>query len=99
MLKDVIEILTILVTLSPILVQIFNLVTQKAHSQKIQNLRERATVIVTALEQTDWTNEEKQLTAFNKLSRYANEVGIKVTSDQIMDYIESSVKFMKALNK
>lgn len=99
MLKDVIEILTILVTLSPILFQIFNLLTQKANSQKIQNLRERATVIVTALEQTGWANEEKLSSAYNKLSRYANEVGIKVTPDQLLDYIESSVKFMKALNK
>ena len=99
MLKDVIEILTILVTLSPILVQIFNLLTQKANSQKIQNLRERATVIVTALEQTGWVNEDKLSSAYNKLSRYANEVGIKATPDQLLDYIESSVKFMKELNK
>ena len=99
MLKDVIEILTILVTLSPILVQTFNLLTQKTNSQKIQNLRERATVIVTALEQTGWTNEEKQSSAYNKLSRYANEVGIKATPDQLLDYIESSVRLLKEVSK
>lgn len=99
MLKEVIEILTLLVALSPILLQVFKLLTQKVNNQKIQNLRERATVIVTALEQTGWTNEEKQLTAFDKLSQYAKEAGIEFTSDQILDYIESSVKFMKALDK
>lgn len=99
MLKEVIEILTLLVALSPILLQVFNLLTQKVNNQKVQNLRERATVIVTALEQTGWSNEDKQHTAFKKLSKYANEAGIEATPDQLLDYVESSVKFMKALNK
>lgn len=99
LIQRIIEILSILLALLPILVQIFSLLTQKTHNQKIVNLRERATIIVAALEQTSWTNDVKQRTAFDKLSRYAKEVGIKVSSDQILDYVESSVKFMKEVSK
>lgn len=97
--ERIIEILSILLALLPILVQVFNLLTQKTNNQKIANLRERATIIVTALEQTGWTNEIKQQTAFDKLSRYAKEVGIKVTPDQILDYVESSVRLLKEVSK
>lgn len=99
LIQRIIEILSILLALLPILVQIFSLLTQKTNNQKIVNLRERAAIIVAALEQTSWTNDVKQKAAFDKLSRYAKEVGITVAPDQILDYIESSVKFMKELNK
>ena len=99
LLQRIIELLSILLALLPILVQIFSLLTQKTHNQKIVNLRERAEIIVTALEQTGWTNEEKQSSAYNKLSRYSNEVGIKATPDQLLDYIESSVRLLKEVSK
>ena len=99
LLQRIIELLSILLALLPILVQIFSLLTQKTNNQKIANLRERAEIIVTALEQTGWTNEEKQSSAYNKLSRYANEVGIKATPDQLLDYIESSVRLLKEVSK
>ena len=99
LIQRIIEILSILLALLPILVQIFNLLTQKTNNQKIVNLRERAEIIVAALEQTGWTNEEKLSSAYNKLSRYANEVGIKTTPDQLLDYIESSVRLLKEVSK
>ena len=99
LIQRIIEILSILLALLPILVQIFSLLTQKTHNQKIVNLRERAEIIVAALEQTYWTNEEKLSSAYNKLSRYANEVGIKATPDQLLDYIESSVRLLKEASK
>ena len=99
LIQRIIEILSILLALLPILVQIFNLLTQKTNNQKIVNLRERAEIIVVALEQTGWTNEEKLSSAYNKLSRYANEVGIKATPDQLLDYIESSVRLLKEVSK
>ena len=99
LIQRIIEMLSILLALLPILVQIFSLLTQKTNNQKIVNLRERAAIIVAAMEQTGWDNDVKQRTAFDKLSRYAKEVGIQVSADQILDYIESSVKFMKELNK
>ena len=99
LIQRIIEILSILLALLPILVQIFSLLTQKTNNQKITNLRDRAAIIVAAMDQTAGDNDVKQRTAFDKLSRYAKEVGIKVTSDQILDYVESSVKFMKELNK
>ena len=99
LIQRIIEILSMLLALLPILIQIFNLLTQKTNNQKIVNLRERATIIVAALEQTGWTNEIKQQTAFDKLSRYAKEVGIKVSPDQILDYVESSVRLLKEVSK
>lgn len=99
MLEQIIEILTILLALTPILVQVFNLLTQKTSNQRLINLSERATIVVTALEQTNLTNDLKKQEAFRKLATYAQEVGIKVTHDQLDDYIESAVKFMKLLNQ
>ena len=99
LLQRIIELLSILLALLPILVQIFNLLTQKTNNQKIVNLRERAAIIVAAMEQTGWDNDVKQRTAFDKLSRYAKEVGIKVSSDQILDYVESSVRLLKEASK
>lgn len=95
MLKDVLEILMVLVALSPVLVQLFQLLLQMTNNKKIQNLSKRAEVIVSALEQSGFTNSEKRSQALHKLSVYAEEVGIQVTPDQVSDYIESAVKFLK----
>lgn len=99
MLVKVIDILTILVALSPVFIQLFNLLAQKANNQKIANLSERASIIVTALEQTALSNPDKKLAAMNKLTRYAKEVGISVSYDQVDDYVESAVKLLKLLSK
>lgn len=70
---------------------------QKTHNQKLINLTERARIIVAALEKSDITNDRKKQTALNKLANYASEVGIKVSGDQLDDYIESAVLFLRHL--
>lgn len=99
MLNQIIEVLTVVIALLPIGIQVFQLVTAKTHNQRIKNLSQRSQIIVEALNQSNLTNEDKRLTAMLKLARYAKEVKINVTSDQIEDYIESAVAFVKVVTK
>jgi len=99
MLSQIADTVTILVVLLPITVQVFGYIAQKSHNQKLINLNERATIVVRALESTGLGGEEKKKIAMNKLSQYASEVGIKVTGDQLDDYIESAVGLIKNLTK
>ena len=96
--KHLMDIVLIFIGLAPIILQIGSAIAHKSHNQKIKNLLERATIIVNALEQTGGTGAQKKRTAVEKLSNYAAEVGIKVTPDQVDDYIEYAVKFMNAVN-
>ena len=97
MVRDILDIITILIALAPIGVQIFRLIAQKTHNQRLINLSQRAQIIVEGLEQSNLSNEEKKTKAYKKLSAYANEVGIPVTVDQLDDYIESAVRLVKVL--
>lgn len=100
MFERIIEVLTIVIPLIPIIFQLFALLTAKTHNQRIKNLSERAQIIVGALEkETNLTNVDKKMKALSKLAKYASEVGIKVTADQLNDYIESSIDIVRAINK
>lgn len=83
--------------ISPVILAVFRLLATQTHNQRMINLAERAKIIVEALEQSGLTNDEKKKEALNKLSYYAKEVGITVTPDQLDDYIESAVRFIKHL--
>lgn len=101
--KEFLEALTILVplliALSPIVVKLFGLLAQLTTSKRLKNLAARAEIIVSALEQSNISNLEKQMEAIDKLVLYANEVGIKLTDQQAKDYIESAYMFLKLLKK
>ena len=97
MIRELLDIVTIIIALAPIGIKIFQLIAQKTHNQRMINLSERSIKVVEALEQSNLTNEEKKTKAYKKLSAYANEVGIPVTVDQLDDYIESAVRLVKAL--
>lgn len=99
MLNQIIEVLTVVIALLPIGIKVFQLVTAKTHNQRIKNLSQRSQIIVEALNQSNLTNADKRLTAMQKLSKYAKEVKINVTPDQIEDYIESAVAFVKVVAK
>ena len=99
-LQDWIALISALVPLLGVSYQIFKLVAQLTHNKKLINLSDRASIIVQALEQnTDLMNEDKKQAALQKLAIYAKEVGIKVTGQQLDDYIESAVRVLKYLNK
>ena len=97
MVRELLDIVTIIIALAPIGIKIFQLIAQKTHNQRLINLSQRAQIIVEGLEQSDLSNEEKKTKAYKKLSAYANEVGIPVTVDQLDDYIESAVRLVKVL--
>ena len=97
MLRELLDIVTIIIALAPIGIKIFQLIAQKTHNQRLINLSQRAQIIVEGLEQSNLSNEEKKTKAYKKLSAYANEVGIPVTVDQLDDYIESAVRLVKVL--
>lgn len=97
--ESAIEILSLLVVLLPVVLKLFVLMADKSHNIKIRNLAERSQIIVKALEQSGMTNEDKKQAALQKLAIYAKEVGIKVTGQQLDDYIEASVHLIKELNK
>ena len=97
MIREPLDIVTIIIALAPIGIKIFQLIAQKTHNQRLINLSQRAQIIVEGLEQSNLTNEEKKTKAYKKLSAYANEVGIPVTVDQLDDYIESAVRLVKVL--
>lgn len=97
--ESVIEIVSLLVVLLPLVLKLFVLMADKSHNIKIRNLSERSQIIVKALEQSGMTNEDKKQAALQKLAIYAEEVGIKVTGQQLDDYIEASVHLIKEINK
>ncbi|MEG0239503.1 MAG: phage holin, LLH family [Anaerorhabdus sp.] len=97
MLQNIADTIAIVILLAPVVIKLVNLIATKTHSQRLQNLAKRADLIVAGLEQSGLSNEEKKLEALNKLSKYSKEVGIPVTPDQLDDYIESAVKFLKML--
>lgn len=97
MVRELLDIVTIIIALAPIGIKIFQLIAQKTHNQRLINLSQRARIIVEGLEQSNLSNEEKKTKAYKKLSAYANEVGIPVTVDQLDDYIESAVRLVKVL--
>ena len=97
--QSTIEFITMLVALVPIIIKVFIFLSQMSSNKKIQNLSKRATVIVTALETSGLSNDQRKNAALNKLAQYADEVGIKMTGEQLDDYIESAFYFMKELQK
>lgn len=99
MFKNIIEVLTILIPLLPIIFKVFQLLTAKTHNQRLKNLSQRSQVIVEGLERANLTNDEKKHLALIKLSNYAKEVNIKVSADQMDDYIEAAVTFVKTMVK
>lgn len=96
-LRNIFDILSIIVLLLPIVVQLFSYIGARTHNQKLVNLSERAKIIVAGLEQSGLQNKEKKQAAMQKLAEYASEVGIKATADQVDDYIESAVRFLKII--
>ena len=99
MIKQITDIVTLILLVAPVVVQLFKLIGTKTHNQRLSNLSNRADTIVQALEQTDLASSDKKAKALDKLSSYASETKIKLTPDQASDFIEQSVRVMNSLNK
>lgn len=97
-LNMLVTVLVTLIPLIPVIVKIITALTALTHNKRLKNLSLRAEVVVTALEKSNLTNDQKKQAAMDNLATYANEVGIKVTSHQLSEYIESALFFVQALN-
>lgn len=84
--------------LAPVVIVLVRALGQWTHSQALINLADRAKIIVDALNNNHvLDNAAKKEQAMSKLATYASEVGIKVTPQQMDDYIESSVQLAKEI--
>lgn len=92
-----IDLFTIILALLPLLIKFMGLLSQLTNNKKMHNLTERSQIIVNGLVRSGFANEHKKVLAMSKLAKYASEVGIKVTEDQLDDYIEDAYTLMKVL--
>lgn len=100
MIKNLTDIVTLLLLVAPITLQLAKNIAQHTHSKKMQNLVDRASIIVNALDRNDQlTNEAKKKAALVSLAGYASEVGIKVSSDQLSQYIENAVALIRTADQ
>lgn len=97
--EEVINWLFIASILAPVVIALVHALGQWTHSQALINLADRAKIIVDALNNNHvLDNTAKKEQAMSKLATYASEVGIKVTPQQMDDYIESSVQLAKEID-
>lgn len=94
--KEVINFIILILPLLPLVVSLTRYVGKKTRNQNIVLLANRAEIIVRALNASSvqLDNPSKKFEAVNKISHYANEVGISLTPEQASDYIESAVTLL-----
>lgn len=93
-LKTIVEVITIMLPLMPLILAATRYLAKKGRNQNIVNLVDRASIIVEAMETTMLDGYDKKNMALQKLIGYANEVGINLTMQQAEDYIEAAVREM-----
>lgn len=99
-LASVIASLAVLIPLLlPIIKATCQLIASKSSNQKVKLLNERALVIVQAMETTDYDGANKHKNAVFQLSQYCEQVGIKMSVEQINTYIDSAVFLLQRSNQ
>lgn len=93
----VISIISVGIALAPVAISASRLIAQKTHSTTLMNLTNRASVIVSALQNSHIDNLDKKELAMNSIANYAKELGVKLTPDQASEYIEDAVRVMNQL--
>lgn len=94
----ILQCMTLVVILGPLVVQIFKYVGVKTGNASVKLIAERAAIIVSALERTDLAGHLKQDKAVGGLLHFSEELKISLTRDQAIQYIESAVTEMRKLN-
>lgn len=93
---DIINIVSIIGLALPVVINLTKYIGAATHNTRISNLASRADIVVKALEQSQtMTNEDKKTKAISALNDYAKEVGIKITPEQLSQYIDSSVNTIR----
>ena len=97
--EKVVDLITVLIIVAPIVVNVIKLIGAVTHSKSIQTLAERAMIIVSSLDSVLIPNDTKKREAMNKLLFFAGETGVKLTAEQAEDYIEHSVRELRRLQE
>lgn len=93
---DIINIVSIIGLALPVVINLTKYIGAATHNTRISNLASRADIVVKALEQSQaLSNEDKKTRAIAALNDYAKEVGIKVSPEQLSQYIDSSVNTIR----
>ena len=93
-LNNIVTAVTIIVTLGPLIIAGIKYIGTKTNSQEIITIAERAAIIVSALDNLDIENHDKQAMAIRKLVNFANELHITLTVEQATDYVDDAVRVM-----
>lgn len=97
--KNLTDIITLIILVGPITLQLAMNIAQHTHSKRMENLVNRASIIVSALDRQNIANDAKKAEAVSALAGYANEAGIKVTPTQLSQYIENAVALMRTADQ
>lgn len=97
--KNLTDIITLIILVGPITLQLAKNIAQHTHSKRMENLVNRASIIVGALDRQNIANDAKKAEAVSALAGYANEAGIKVTPTQLSQYIENAVALMRTADQ
>ena len=93
-LSNIIAVVTIIVTFGPLVITGVKYIGTKTNSQEIITIAERAAIIVSAIDNLDIENHDKQAMAIRKLVNFAKELSITLTVEQATDYVDDAVRVM-----
>lgn len=93
--NSIVTAVTFIVTIGPLVIAGVKYIGIKTKSRQIVAIADRAAIIVSALDNLDIENKDKQATAISKLVSVANELSIPLTNEQANDYIEDAVRVMR----
>ena len=93
-LNNIVTAVTIIVTLGPLIIAGIKYIGTKTNSQEIITIADRAAIIVSAIDNLDIENHDKQAMAIRKLVNFANELSITLTIEQATDYVDDAVRVM-----
>lgn len=99
MIKNLTDIITLIILVGPVALQLAMNIAQHTHSKRMENLVNRASIIVNALERQNIPNDAKKAEAVSALAGYASQAGIKVTPAQLSQYIENAVTLMRTADQ
>ena len=93
-LNNIVTAVTIIVTLGPLIIAGIKYIGTKTNSQEIITIADRAAIIVSAIDNLDIENHDKQAMAIRKLVNFANELSITLTIEHATDYVDDAVRVM-----
>lgn len=99
MLENVLNLITLVVMVSPLVVEGVKYLGAITHNKKVITLAERAMIIVSSLDRLDIANDSKKQAALDKLLHFANETRTQLTTAQAEDYIENAVQTLRRLQE